>query len=157
MEWERIQHELKYYRSYKVAIETTKRNIQAETNGNSWERNRYEDASPCRVTVYDDMPLGGGSGSREPVLSGGMSFEDIMEFERYKEIVSIIDMALNTMAEIERDIITMKWMDELTLAQIAERKGFSYGTAKTIHGRAVEKMKKSLRFYYIPWMEVPVA
>lgn len=154
MERERIQNELKYYRSYKAAIDSTSMVI-TDLAADRWSK--YGSAAPCRVAVWSDTHSGTGGGSKAPVLSGGMSFEDVVEYERYKEIVYMLELAMDTLTVMEREVLTLKWMDDLTLNQISERKGFSPRTAKTIHGRALDKMYKCLRFYYIPKVETPVA
>lgn len=151
MEKERIQQELKYYRSYKVAIETTFMVMATETLSDVRGSKRYETASACRVTSYDDdIAKGAGGGSRAPRLSGGISFDEVLEIQAFEEIVNMLDLALDALTEIEREVITLKWMDDITLKQIADQKGLSPRTANTIHRRALDKMHKSLRFYYPP-------
>jgi hypothetical protein len=156
MERDQITHELKYYRSYKAAIESTQEIMTTENASDRWGSAKYESAAACRVTIYSDMPSGTGSGSRAPKLTGNMSFEDAIEYSRFQSIVMYLEMGMSVLTELELDIITFKWMDDLNLNQIAERKGFSYRTAKTIHGRALDKMYNSLRFVvYLPKVQLP--
>lgn len=154
MEKTRITDELAYYRSYKIAIQRT------EAVQDSFEimeiGNIYETASPCRVAVYSDMPRVPGGGPKIPGLTGGQTFNDLMEYANYERIVRMMDMALSTLTADELDVITLKWMDGIDLKVISDRKQFSYRTIKTIHGRALEKMYRALRFFYLPNVEAPV-
>ncbi|MNW51826.1 Sigma-70, region 4 [compost metagenome] len=155
MERERITYELKYYRSYKAAVEGTMRRKNMNSINEIFE-NKYMTAAPCRVTLFSDMPMGRGSGSRPPTLTGGMTFDDLLELERYQEMIEMIDIALASLTEAEFEVITLKWMDDLTLNQISDRKGISPRTAKTIHSRALDKLYTSLRFYHPPKIEIPL-
>lgn len=141
MNKEQITEALKMYRSYKTGISGYERPYVPDYNAN-----RYETAAACRVTLYSDMPMGTGSGSRAPTLTGGWSLEDHIEYMRFKDIVSWIDLALEALTADERHIITKKWMDGLTLKQISMVTQYSERTVKTIHGRGLDKMYTCLRF-----------
>lgn len=151
MNREQITEALKMYRSYKVGIAAYER---VQINNDNW--NPFV-ASACRVAVYSDTPLGTGSGSKQPTLTGGWSLEDHMEYQNYCETVKWIDVALDSLTTDERHVITLKWMDGLTLRQISERTPYSERTVKTIHGRSLDKMYACLRFVDKAKAYTPVA
>lgn len=119
----------------------------------------YESDRPValRATEYSDMPRGGGFGARAPKLFGP-DFQDELDYECYKKAVVHIEGALETLTDEEQSVIKLRWMDELSLDQIADRKGYSRSTIKRTHKRALYKLTICLRFVEIPYIEqIPVA
>lgn len=134
---DKVTELLKNYRSYQYAMK------QYETTG--WVA--------ISGTGYSDMPRGGGFGSRAPVRFAVDSLEDTRDYNRYRRIVDAIDGALHTLGELEESIIRFKWMHDLTLVQIAERKNYSVSTIKRTHKQAFRKLVICLQFEEIPEIE----
>lgn len=145
---------LKNYRYYKVAVKGYNRQ-----SSDQLITNRYMSAAPCRTAVYSDMPRHASSGgTKTPILAGGWSFEDEIEYSEYNYIIGRIDDALHSLADEARSVVTLKWMDGLTLDQIGKRKGFSEAWAKKIHRKAIGDLALCFRFDSVPKVEsVPVA
>ncbi|MFK4167236.1 sigma-70 family RNA polymerase sigma factor [Paenibacillus lautus] len=114
----------------------------------------YETDRPValRATEYSDMPRGGGFGTRAPKLFG-LADEDELDYDRYKKAVVHIEGALETLTDEEQSVIKLRWMDELSLDQIADRKSYSRSTIKRTHKRALAKLTICLRFVDIPYIE----
>lgn len=121
--------------------------------------NQYEKHHPypaAGVANYDAMP--GGSGAPELFFDrvgkaadmGNTSLADAMDYEAYKSAVEAIDGAMQILTEEEFSIVRLKWMDDVDLYRIAERKHISERTVRTIHRRAINKMNTALRFYRMP-------
>lgn len=145
---------LKNYRYYKVAVKGYNRQTTDQLL-----HNRYMSAAPCRTAVYSDMPMGGSSGGpRIPTLTGGWGFEDELEYSEYTYIIGRIDDALDSLTDEARSVITLKWMDGLTLDQISKRKGYSEAWAKKVHRKAIGDLALCFRFDMVPKVDsVPVA
>lgn len=144
---------LKNYRYYKQAIRGYWRRSSDEMI-----TDRYMSAAPCRTAIYSDTPIGRGSGSRIPTLTGSWSLLDEIEYKEYTYIVDRIDQALDTLTDDERSVVTQKWVNGLTLKEIGERKNYSEAWAKKIHRRAIQNMEICLRFDHAPRVDrVPVA
>ena len=121
---------------------------------------RYFEASPCRIVAYSDMPMGTGSGSRAPSITGLWTWEDTSEYNQFKYAVRRVDDALDLLSDDERSVVTLKWMDDLTLDQIGTRKRYSREWVKKVHRRALGKLSICLRFDEVPSIETerqPVA
>lgn len=140
MNKEQITEALKMYKSYKAGIAGYERPFMNDN------LDPYMNAAACRVTLYSDMPVGTGSGSRAPTLSGGWSMDDHLEYMRFKEIVRWIDVALETLTADEEAVVKKKWMEGMTLKQISKTGHYSERTVKSIHGRGLDKMHNCLRF-----------
>jgi DNA-directed RNA polymerase specialized sigma24 family protein len=54
--------------------------------------------------------------------------------------------ALSALNEEEHKVVAHKWMDGLTLKQVAQRAHMSIGKVKTLHGNGLDKMCTCLRF-----------
>lgn len=146
------------YRYYKFAIRDYENPyINAESLASITEQ-KYEYAAPARVTLFSDMPIGRGSGSRMPTLTGEWGINDHIQYNAVKYAVQRVDCALDLLSDEERSVITLKWVDELTLQQIADRKRYSRDWAKKIHRKALGKLAKMLMFDYVPQVDkIPVA
>ena len=122
---------LKRYKSYKFAV-----------------RN-YENAGWAAIgnNVDRDGFGGGGFGSRAP-KKYGTSFNDHMDYQEYKRIVNTIEMALDTLTDDEREVIRLKWFEDITLKTISYRKGEGYSlpTVNRIHRKALDKIAICFRF-----------
>lgn len=111
---------------------------------------KYQSAAPARVVLYSDMPMGTGSGSQEPKLTGLWSYEDNKEYRAVKKAVERTECALDLLTKVEREIITMKYIKGLTFAEAGKEKHYSREWAKTIHSRAIGKLNKALMFDDVP-------
>ncbi|MGX4584040.1 sigma factor-like helix-turn-helix DNA-binding protein [Paenibacillus chitinolyticus] len=135
MDQNKVTELLKNYRSYRYAISNGVASHQSDdTTG---------------------MPLGGGYGSRPPAGFGGRGtiLSSLMDYQRYKLAVTLIDGAVrDVLDDEERNVIELKYMERntLTLALIAERKGPSEKTVRNIHKRALNKLTVALRFVDTP-------
>lgn len=117
----------------------------------------YDETAESRhylqATRYSDMPRGGdGYGPKVPG-GYGVSFKDNMDYHAYTRAVKMVEGALDTLTDEERSVIKLKWMDDLTLGQIANRKNYSKDTIKRTHRRAMEKLNICFRFADIPEIE----
>lgn len=143
MDRDKVTELLKNYRSYRYAVR------MFETTG--WVG--------VSGTQYSDMPRSSNFGSRAPAKFG-CSFEDVLDYGRYKAAVDAIEGALDTLTEDERSVIRLKWMEDMTLEMIAGRRECSRDTIKRIHRRALNKLAICLRFVDVPHIEripLPVA
>lgn len=136
---------LKNYRYYRMAVKGYERNTTDELI-----TNKYFSAARCRTTLYSDMPMGMGGGSSAPRLTGGWSLDDESEYREYKYIVERIDDALNLLSDEEKSVLVLKWMDGMTLDQIATRKGFSEAWAKKVHRKSINDLALCFRFDFVP-------
>jgi hypothetical protein len=111
---------------------------------------KYQYAAPARVVLYSDMPMGTGSGSRAPKLTGMWQYEDNLEYRKVKKAVERTECALDLLTVVEREVIILKYMGGLTLAKTGERKHYSREWAKGIHRRAIAKLNNALMFDEVP-------
>jgi|SRR5690242_11075651 len=139
MNKDEIVEELKNYRSYKHAVAQYNR-------ADEYNPDRYMTASPCRVTLYSDMPMGTGSGSRQPLLTGGWTFEDVLEYNWFTYITEQIESAMETLSEDERRVIQLKWMDGVALVNISKRIYFSERKVSYLHTSALNKLHICMKF-----------
>lgn len=145
---DKVTELLKNYRSYVAAIRNYHRQTSDEMNYDP-----YMSAAPCRVAVYSDTPIGRGSGSRPPTLTGGWSLADHLHYQSIVDAVQYITEALDALTADERSVIELKYMDGLTLETIAQRKAYSRRTIRRIHSRALTKLEIALGFVRLPEME----
>ncbi|MFK7696406.1 sigma factor-like helix-turn-helix DNA-binding protein [Paenibacillus sp. HJGM_3] len=151
MNREQIIECLKFYKAFKSAVMAYERVNLYQSAHNPFH------AAGCRVTLYSDMPMGTGSGSRAPTLTGEWTHQDTIEYESLRSTVQWLDIALDSLTADERHVITLKWMEGLTMQQISQRTPHSERTVKTIHGRSLDKMHIVLRFVDHPKQAAPVA
>lgn len=64
--------------------------------------------------------------------------DDIIHAEELSELAS----ALKKIPERERDILVMRYYNDMTLKEIAEKMGMSYANAKVVHAKAITHMKE---------------
>ena len=141
MNRENVTELLKNYRNYKYAV-------------NQYERHRPRAAAG--VANYDAMP--GGSGAPELFFApvgrmadmGHTGFQDELDFQAYKAVIRDIDGGLDMLTDEEHSVIRLKWMEGVSLRNIAERKQYSVETVKRNHKRALEKLGICFRFIKIP-------
>lgn len=74
----------------------------------------------------------------EEIAQLGEIDEDIIKEE---ELTSLAD-ALKKIPERERDILILRYYDNLTLKEIALKMGMSYANAKIVHAKALVHMKE---------------
>lgn len=141
MQPDKIAELLKNYRAYKYAV-------------NQYERhNPYPSAG---VANYDAMPGGSGAPSLffdrvgKAADMGNTSLADALDYRAYKSAVEAIETAMQVLTEEEHSVVRLKWMDDVTLRMIAQRKYMSEMTVKRIHKRAIASLSKALRFYEMP-------
>ena len=120
---------------------------------------QYEKHKPMAsagIAQYDPMPSGHGA----PLLffenqgrmadMGHTSFNDEQDYQKYERIVEALEGAFETLTEDELSVVKLKWIHDVTLKQIAVRKGHSIDTIKKAHGRGLSKMLIGLRFETAP-------
>lgn len=141
MEQSEISALMRKYRAYRHAVKQYEKH------------NPYPSAG---VANYDGMP--GGSGAPELFFDrvgkmadmGNTSLADAMDYRAYKSAVDAIEDAMQSLTEDEYTVLKLKWMDDIDLCRIAERKHMSGITVKRIHKRAITHMSTALRFYKMP-------
>ncbi|MNU01888.1 Sigma-70, region 4 [compost metagenome] len=60
---------------------------------------------------------------------------------------------METLTDEEQSVIKLRWMNEMTLDQIANRKNYSKATIKRTHKKALGKLVICLRFLEVPHIE----
>lgn len=144
MNREEITETLKGYLAYKHAV-------------NMYERHRPMPAAG--IANYTALPSGSGAPERffaivgKPADMGHTSMQDELDYRRYKETVIELEGAFAVLTEEEYHVIKLKWMQDVDLGFIAERKGYSVITIKRQHKRALDKLGKALRFAQFPEIE----
>ena len=135
---------LKNYRNYKIAV-------------NQYERHRPR--ASAGIANYEGMPSG--SGAPELFFSansrmgdmGHTSFQDRLDYQSYSEVVKDIEDGLQALTDEEQSVIKLKWMDKLSLQQIADRKELSIRTIKSRHKSALASLEICFRFIKPPHIE----
>lgn len=144
MNREQITETLRGYLAYKHAVDMYERHRPTPSAG---------------VANYDAMPGGSGAPERffaivgKPADMGFIGWQDQIDYERYKAAVVELEGALGVLTEEEASVIKLKWMHDLDLRLIAERKRYSLITIKRQHKRALDKLGKALRFAQFPEIE----
>lgn len=143
MNKDKVTELLHNYQSYKYAVRMFETTGWVAISGTQWS----------------DMPGSGrGFGPRAPVKFATDSLQDVADYNEYKSAVEAVEGALETLNDEERSVIRLKWMDGLTLNQIAQRKAYSVDTIKRTHKAAFRKLYICLRFVRVPEIEqIPVA
>lgn len=135
---------LKRYMSYKHAV-------------NMYERHRPEPSAG--VANYTAIPSGSGAPERffaivgKPADMGHTSMQDELDYREYKMAVKDLEEALEVLTDDEQSVVKLKWMHDLTLKQIADRKQYSVDTVKRYHRRGMQKLNDALRFARFPAIE----
>lgn len=141
MNTNKVTELLKSYRAYRYAVR------------------QYENHHPlpqAGVANYSGMP--GGSGAPELFFDrvgkmadmGHTSLKDAIDYSDYKEIVDTIDGAMETLTDEQQSVIKLKWMDGMTLIDIARRKSYSESNVKRLHKIAITHLAICLQFVYVP-------
>lgn len=81
---------------------------------------------------------------------GHTSFQDELDFQAYKAVIRDIDGGLDMLTDEEHSVVRLKWMEGLSLRDIADRKQYSVETVKRNHKRALEKLGICYRFIKAP-------
>lgn len=135
---------LKNYRSYRYAV-------------NQYERHRPR--ASAGIANYDAMPSGSGAPELFFAQQGRMadmghtSFQDTLDYQTYSEVVKDIEGGLETLTDEESSVVKLKWMDGMTLQQIADRKSVSVRTIKGHHKSALASLDICYRFIRPPQIE----
>lgn len=141
-ERDRITELLRNYRSYKYAVRMFENTGWAALSG----------------TGYSDTRSSNGFGPRAPVKFTADSVQDVMDYNKYRRAVEAVEGALEALTDEEQSVIKLKWMDDVSLVQIAKRKNYSLITIKRTHKTAFNKLVVALRFAETPEIEkIPVA
>lgn len=145
----KVEQLLKNYPLYKHAIRDYEK---PHIEHHNWDRTmqKYMVAAPARTTLFSETPVGQGRGSSPPKLSGGWTMYDYMEYQAYQHAVERVEAALELLTEKEKYVIQKKYMQDHTLEQVGNRKGYSREWAKKVHRRAMEKLCTALRFDDVP-------
>lgn len=141
MNRENVTELLKNYRNYKYAV-------------NQYERHRPR--AGAGIANYDGMPSGSGAAelffapNSRMADMGHTSFQDELDFQAYKAVIRDIDGGLDMLTDEEHSVVRLKWMEGLSLRDIADRKQYSVETVKRNHKRALEKLGICYRFIKAP-------
>jgi RNA polymerase sigma factor (sigma-70 family) len=145
MNREEIAEALRGYQSYKYAV-------------TMYDRHR---PSPSAGTAnYTAMPSGSGAPERffatvgKQADMGNTSLQDEIDYQIYRTFVVDLEGAFGVLTEEEFSIIKLKWMQDFTLRQIADRKHCSEETIKRRHKRALSKLHNGLRFAQLPQIHI---
>ena len=144
MNREQITETLKVYLAYKHAV-------------NMYER--HQPIPSAGVANYSAMPSGSGAPERffaivgKPADMGHTSLQDVLDYRKYKAAVTELEGAFAVLTEDEESVIKLKWIHDLDLSIIAERKKYSVITIKRWHKRALDKLETALRFAQFPVIE----
>ena len=144
MNREQITETIKGYLAYKHAV-------------NMYERHKA--VPSAGIANYTAMPSGSGAPERFFAMVGkaadmGLtSWKDEQDYQTYKEAVTELEGAFHVLTEEEYSVIKLKWMHDIDLREIAERKKYSVITIKRQHKRALDKLGKALRFAQFPEIE----
>lgn len=144
MNRENVTELLKNYRNYKYAV-------------NQYERHRPR--AGAGIANYDGMPSG--SGAAELFFApnsrmgdmGHTSFQDRLDYQSYADVVRDIEDGLQTLTDDEQSVIRLKWMDKLSLQEIADKKFLSIRTIKSRHKSALSSLEICFRFVKPPHIE----
>lgn len=140
-----VEELLKRYLPYKHAV-------------NVYERHRPMPSAG--IANYSGMPGGSGAPERffalvgKPADMGHTSLSDHSDYLKYKTVVIEIEGALETLTEEQYSVIRLRWMQELTLKQIAIRKHSGLTTIKKQHKSALSRLRDALRFTRMPEIEI---
>lgn len=144
MNRENVTELLKNYRNYKYAV-------------NQYERHRPR--AGAGIANYEGMPSGDGASelffapNSRMADMGHTSFQDRLDHQAYSEVVRDIEGGLEALTDEEQSVIKLKWMDKLSLQQIADRKGLSVRTVKSCHKSALASLDICYRFVRPPQLE----
>ncbi|UKS25034.1 sigma-70 family RNA polymerase sigma factor [Paenibacillus sp. HWE-109] len=140
----KVTEMLKKYQSYKFAVNVYEKHKPVPTAG---------------ISNYSGMPGGSGAPERffalvgKPADMGVTSMKDKIDYMRYKAAVVEIEGAIGILSDEQQSVIKLKWMHDMTLKQIAERKGYSIDTIKKAHRMALKYLTDALRFTQMPEIE----
>lgn len=135
---------LKKYKSYKMAVSTYE---------------RHKPKASAGIANYDGMPSGDGASelffapNARMADMGHTGFQDRLDYQMYSEVVRDIENGLQALTDEEQSVIKLKWMDKMTLQQIADRKELSIRTIKSRHKSALASLEICFRFVKPPHME----
>lgn len=141
----KVEELLKNYLSYRHAVTVYERHKPMPSAG---------------IANYSGMPSGSGSPERffaivgKPADMGYTSDEDYQDYAEYKTAVVEIEGALETLTEEQLSVVKLKWMQDVSLKQIAVRKHCHEVTIKKMHRIAINKLTKALRFTDVPDIHV---
>ena len=144
MNREEITETLKCYMAYKHAV-------------NMYERHKA--VPSAGIANYTAMPSGSGAPERffamvgKAADMGSTSLQDELDYRVYKEAVTELEGAFQVLTEEEYSIIKLKWMQDVQLKDIADRKHCHVETIKSRHKRAINKLGCALRFTRFPHIE----
>ncbi|MEJ7729880.1 MAG: sigma-70 family RNA polymerase sigma factor [Polyangiaceae bacterium] len=78
--------------------------------------------------------------------SGGIEGEDAaVARETYARAIDAVREAMETLPPRDRQLIALHYEDQLDLKQVAERLGFSYGSARRYHHSAMQRLGARMR------------
>ena len=72
------------------------------------------------------------------------NMDEIDESIIKEEMLSELADALRQLPERERDLLILRYYDDMTLKDIAVKMGMSYANAKVIHAKAINRMRNYL-------------
>ena len=82
--------------------------------------------------VFDEIP--------EEIANTDEIDENIINEEMLSELAS----ALKKLPERERDLLVLRYFDNMTLRDISVKMGMSYANAKVVHAKAINRMRDYL-------------
>lgn len=117
---------------------------------------RHQPMPSAGIANYEGMPSG--SGAQELFFApngrmadmGGTVYQDRLDYNAYANAVKDIEEGLETLTDEERSVVKLKWIDKMSLQQIADRKGISLTTVKVRHKSALASLRVCYRFVKQP-------
>ncbi len=82
--------------------------------------------------------------SFSPISETEASSDNVEDHLLHNEMLEALAIALEKMAERERDIIVLHYYREKTLIEIADMMKISYSYAKVLHKKAIKELKATL-------------
>jgi len=121
---------------------------------------RHKPVPSAGIANYNAMPSGSGAPERffaivgKPADMGCTNAKDYHDYLKYKNAVEEIEGAIAILTDEQQSVVKLKWMHDITLKQIADRKKYSVETVKRTHRMALRHLGTALMFTEVPEIEM---
>lgn len=72
------------------------------------------------------------------------SMDEVDEEIMREDMLKSLAIALKKLSEKERDVIILRYYDDMSLKDISEKMGISYAYAKVLHAKAISNLRESI-------------
>jgi len=107
-------------------------------------RMMHRGASAGLLNIEDLLVEGGGAKLNGQGLEGASPLDEL----KVKEVKAVVAGALRALSEIEQQVISLYYYDELTLKEIAEIFHLTESRICQIHSKAIMRLRTKLRVFY---------